>query len=120
MTLAPSFEVVMYWVYWTIFFAVYGVAWFSYLQWLAQRRIAALTDPSQFGIKPRILAFAGSISFAAAPPLAELVIRVQESKESSDLMFISFIFAWVISGLPGIVASRKTLRLGGINPDQEA
>jgi len=109
----------MYWVYWTIFFAVYGVAWFSYLQWLAQRRIAALTDPSQFGIKPRMLAFVGSISFAAAPPLAELAIRIRESKEFSDLMFIAFIVAWVISALPGIFASRKTLKAGGINPDQE-
>jgi hypothetical protein len=110
----------MYLVSWIVFFAAYGIACYGYLQWLARRRVAALIDPSQFGIRQRILALVGSISLAVAPPLAELTVRIWEAKEFSDVVFLAFIGAWLISALPGIVASRKTLKAGGIDPDEES
>jgi hypothetical protein len=109
----------MYFLYWIIFFSAYGVAWFVYCQWLAQRRIAALTDPSHFGRKQRILAFLGSISFATAPPLVELAVRIWDER-LSQFVFLAFIGAWIVSASPGIIAGRRMLKAGGIDPDQEA
>ena len=109
----------MHALYLAIFFTVYGAAFFGYSRWLAQRRIAAVMDPSQFGLKLRILAFAGVLSFAAAPPLAELAVRVLETNALDNLAFFAFVGAWLISAIPGVIVSRRTLKAAGINPDEE-
>lgn len=106
-------------LFWLIFFTIYGSAFFGYSRWLAQRRVAALNAPSQFGVERRIWAFLGLLSFAAAPPLAELAVRAWEVTALDNLAFLAFVGAWLISAVPGVVVSRRVLQAGGINPDEE-
>lgn len=66
----------MHFLYWGVFFILYGFAFLGYSRWVAQRRVAALSSPSQFGAKQRILAILGLLSLATAPPLVELIVRI--------------------------------------------
>ena len=106
--------------WWAVFFVVYGTAFLSFHCWLAQRRVAALSDPSRFKTNLRILAFLGGCSFAVAPPLVELAFRIWDGKDLGNWAFAAFLGAWVISACPGVVLSRKMLRAGGIDPDKES
>lgn len=110
----------MAFLYWGVFFALYGFAFLGYSRWVAQRRLAALSNPSQFGAKQRILAILGLLSLAMTPPLVELIIRTGFAKALSDSAFLAFICAWLASAVPGIMVSRRTLKAGGINPDEGA
>lgn len=105
---------------WAVFFCAYGFAFLSFYRWLARRRVAALTDLSQFGTNLRIVAFLGSCSFAVAPPLVELGFRIWDGKGLENWGFAAFMGAWVISACPGVIVSRRMLRAGGIDPDKES
>lgn len=109
----------MHALYWLIFFTVYGLAFWGYSRWLAQIRVAALTTPAQFGVARRIWAFLGVLLFAAAPPVAELAVRIWEAKALDNLSFLALGGAWLISAVPGVVVSRRVLKAGGIYPDEE-
>lgn len=103
-----------------IFFSIYGLLAFYFMEWLSQRRAAGLADATQFGWVFRILAFVGIFSLAILPPVAEVFSRVLLNVRTyDDLIFIALIFSWVISFVPAIRVSRRTLRAGGIDPDRE-
>jgi len=99
--------------------AAYSPTCFFYFRWLARKRVEALTFPSRFGPKQRVVAFCGSLLLAMAVPAGEAAIRVMLNVGAlDDGPFIAFLGAWIIAMLPGIVSGRKILRAGGINPDE--
>lgn len=100
------------------FFACYSFATFFFMRWLARIRVEALDQISRIGITRRLLAILGILSLAIGPPLAELGARIQSGRQD-DLRFMFFLVAWVACILPGVLASRATLRAGGIDPDKE-
>ena len=110
----------MHFLYWGVFFILYGFAFLGYSRWVAQRRVAALSSPSQFGAKQRILAILGLLSLATAPPLVEFIVQIWYATALSDSAFLVFVGAWLTSAVPGVIVSRRTLKAGGINPDEGA
>lgn len=106
-------------LYYGVFFVVYGFAFWRYSRWVANRRAAALTDRSQFGAELRVLSFLGLLLLAIAPPLAELFVRLSYGR-LDDLAFFAFGGAWLTSALPGVLAGRRALKAGGIDPDEGA
>jgi hypothetical protein len=107
----------MHFLCWGVFFILYGFAFLGYSRWVAQRRVAALSIPSQFGAKQRILMILGLLSLAIAPPLVELIVRISHATALSGSAFIAFAGAWLTSAVPGVIVGRRTLKAGGINPD---
>jgi hypothetical protein len=107
-------------LYWGVFFILYGFTFLGYSRWAAQRRVAAVSSPSQFGARQRMLAILGLLSLAMAPPLVELIIRIWYAKALTDSAFLAFACAWLASAVPDVIVSRRTLKAGGINPDEEA
>lgn len=110
----------MHYLYWGVFFILYGFAFLGYSRWVAQRRVAALSGSSQFGSKQRILAILGLLLLVTPPPLVELIVRIWYAKDLTDSAFLGFAGAWLTSAVPGVIVSRRTLKAGGINPDQGA
>jgi hypothetical protein len=107
-------------LYWGVFFILYGLAFLGYSRWVAQRRVAALSSTSQFGARQRILAVLGLLSLVMAPPLVELIVRIWHAKALADSAFLAFGGAWVTSAVPGVVVSRRMLKAGGIDLNEGA
>lgn len=106
---------------WVTFFAAYGATNYFLLRWVAYTRVSALAAPEKFSVLRQTFSFLAVIFMAVAPPSAELLSRILlTSGNQSDLSFIAFIGAWVVSLIPGILVSRATLKAGGIAPDSEA
>lgn len=108
----------MHFLYWGVFFVVYGFSFFGYSRWVAQRRVAALSSPSEFGVRQRILAILGLFFLAIAPPLVQLIVRITSEAGLTNSVFLAFAGAWLTSALPGVIVSRRTLKACGINPDE--
>ena len=106
-------------LYYGVFFVVYGFAFWNYSRLVAKRRVAALTDRLQFGAGLRILSFLGLLFLAIAPPLTELFVRLSYGR-LDDVAFLAFGGAWLVSALPGVLAGRRVLKAGGIDPDEGA
>lgn len=72
------------------------------------------------GARRGTLAILGALALAIAPPLVESIVRIDGAKALPDSVFLAFVCAWLVSAVPGVIVGRRTLKAGGIDPDEAA